>query len=131
MTVQFKQNRVCTEHVSYCFSHCSCLMLQFPIVMWQKTGHAVRAIGRLSSMAMMAGVSAKKGSPTEGTNTNQRHGVGLPLAEEILSQCVVLRILGDSLTIHRLGTQLGHQVLITKMQFCSSIKKYHYSVEQL
>uniref|UniRef100_A0A3B5ADA1 Myosin light chain kinase, smooth muscle n=1 Tax=Stegastes partitus TaxID=144197 RepID=A0A3B5ADA1_9TELE len=34
---------------------------------WQKTGHAVRAIGRLSSMAMMAGVSAKKGSPTEGT----------------------------------------------------------------
>ncbi|CAF90187.1 unnamed protein product, partial [Tetraodon nigroviridis] len=33
---------------------------------WQKTGHAVRAIGRLSSMAMMAGVSAKKGSPTEG-----------------------------------------------------------------
>uniref|UniRef100_A0A3B4CPR2 Myosin light chain kinase, smooth muscle n=1 Tax=Pygocentrus nattereri TaxID=42514 RepID=A0A3B4CPR2_PYGNA len=33
---------------------------------WQKTGHAVRAIGRLSSMAMMAGVHAKKGSPTEG-----------------------------------------------------------------
>uniref|UniRef100_A0A8C7UT88 Myosin light chain kinase, smooth muscle n=1 Tax=Oncorhynchus mykiss TaxID=8022 RepID=A0A8C7UT88_ONCMY len=33
---------------------------------WQKTGHAVRAIGRLSSMAMLAGVSAKKGSPTEG-----------------------------------------------------------------
>ncbi|XP_066542183.1 myosin light chain kinase, smooth muscle isoform X2 [Hoplias malabaricus] len=32
---------------------------------WQKTGHAVRAIGRLSSMAMMAGVHAKKGSPTE------------------------------------------------------------------
>ncbi|KAG7466950.1 hypothetical protein MATL_G00147860 [Megalops atlanticus] len=32
---------------------------------WQKTGHAVRAIGRLSSMAMLAGVSAKKGgSPT-------------------------------------------------------------------
>uniref|UniRef100_A0A673ANV7 Myosin light chain kinase, smooth muscle n=1 Tax=Sphaeramia orbicularis TaxID=375764 RepID=A0A673ANV7_9TELE len=36
---------------------------------WQKTGHAVRAIGRLSSMAMMAGVSAKKGSPTEGLTT--------------------------------------------------------------
>uniref|UniRef100_A0A669EM53 Myosin light chain kinase, smooth muscle n=1 Tax=Oreochromis niloticus TaxID=8128 RepID=A0A669EM53_ORENI len=36
---------------------------------WQKTGHAVRAIGRLSSMAMMAGVSAKKGSPTEGRKT--------------------------------------------------------------
>ncbi|KAG9271439.1 myosin light chain kinase, smooth muscle isoform X2 [Astyanax mexicanus] len=33
---------------------------------WQKTGHAVRAIGRLSSMALMAGVHAKKGSPTEG-----------------------------------------------------------------
>ncbi|KAG7503326.1 hypothetical protein JOB18_036270 [Solea senegalensis] len=35
---------------------------------WQKTGHAVLAIGRLSSMAMMAGVSAKKGSPTEEDN---------------------------------------------------------------
>uniref|UniRef100_A0A8C7FHH2 Myosin light chain kinase, smooth muscle n=1 Tax=Oncorhynchus kisutch TaxID=8019 RepID=A0A8C7FHH2_ONCKI len=35
---------------------------------WQKTGHAVRAIGRLSSMAMLAGVSAKKGSPTEEDN---------------------------------------------------------------
>uniref|UniRef100_A0A8C1PXY6 Myosin light chain kinase, smooth muscle n=1 Tax=Cyprinus carpio TaxID=7962 RepID=A0A8C1PXY6_CYPCA len=33
---------------------------------WQKTGHAVRAIGRLSNMALMAGVHAKKGSPTEG-----------------------------------------------------------------
>ncbi|KAK1788716.1 hypothetical protein P4O66_002432 [Electrophorus voltai] len=32
---------------------------------WQKTGHAVRAIGRLSSMALMAGVHAKKGSATE------------------------------------------------------------------
>ncbi|XP_048868684.1 myosin light chain kinase, smooth muscle isoform X1 [Brienomyrus brachyistius] len=27
---------------------------------WQKTGHAVRAIGRLASMAMLAGISAKK-----------------------------------------------------------------------
>ncbi|XP_030236772.1 myosin light chain kinase, smooth muscle [Gadus morhua] len=35
---------------------------------WQKTGHAVRAISRLSSMAMLAGVSAKKGSPTEEDN---------------------------------------------------------------
>lgn len=33
----------------------------------QKTGHAVRAIGRLSNMALMAGVHAKKGSPTEGS----------------------------------------------------------------
>ncbi|XP_027020238.2 myosin light chain kinase, smooth muscle isoform X1 [Tachysurus fulvidraco] len=32
---------------------------------WQKTGHAVRAIGRLSSMAMMAGVHAKRGFSTE------------------------------------------------------------------
>ncbi|XP_017213228.2 myosin light chain kinase, smooth muscle isoform X3 [Danio rerio] len=32
---------------------------------WQKTGHAVRAIGRLSNMALMAGVHAKKSSPTE------------------------------------------------------------------
>ncbi|XP_078408314.1 myosin light chain kinase, smooth muscle-like isoform X2 [Cetorhinus maximus] len=29
---------------------------------WQKTGHAVRAIGRLSSMAMLAGLSGKKSS---------------------------------------------------------------------
>ncbi|TSM68901.1 Myosin light chain kinase, smooth muscle [Bagarius yarrelli] len=35
---------------------------------WQKTGHAVRAIGRLSSMAMMAGVHAKKGFPAEEGN---------------------------------------------------------------
>ncbi|XP_060785969.1 myosin light chain kinase, smooth muscle isoform X4 [Neoarius graeffei] len=35
---------------------------------WQKTGHAVRAIGRLSSMAMMAGVHAKKGFPAEEEN---------------------------------------------------------------
>ncbi|XP_061547595.1 myosin light chain kinase, smooth muscle-like isoform X2 [Phycodurus eques] len=35
---------------------------------WQKTGHAVRAIGRLSSMAMMAGVHAKRGSPTDEDN---------------------------------------------------------------
>ncbi|TRY93441.1 hypothetical protein DNTS_005742 [Danionella cerebrum] len=32
---------------------------------WQKTGHAVRAIGRLSNMALMAGVHAKKSSPSE------------------------------------------------------------------
>ncbi|XP_026767539.3 myosin light chain kinase, smooth muscle isoform X3 [Pangasianodon hypophthalmus] len=35
---------------------------------WQKTGHAVRAIGRLSSMAMLAGVHAKKGLPAEEEN---------------------------------------------------------------
>ncbi|XP_069791647.1 myosin light chain kinase, smooth muscle-like isoform X2 [Narcine bancroftii] len=29
---------------------------------WQKTGHAVRAIGRLSSMAMLAGLSGRKSS---------------------------------------------------------------------
>uniref|UniRef100_A0A803JYF6 Myosin light chain kinase n=1 Tax=Xenopus tropicalis TaxID=8364 RepID=A0A803JYF6_XENTR len=29
---------------------------------WQKTGHAVRAIGRLSSMAMISGLSARKSS---------------------------------------------------------------------
>ncbi|XP_078084476.1 myosin light chain kinase, smooth muscle isoform X1 [Mustelus asterias] len=29
---------------------------------WQKTGHAVRAIGRLSSMAMLAGLSGRKAS---------------------------------------------------------------------
>ncbi|XP_016098877.1 myosin light chain kinase, smooth muscle-like [Sinocyclocheilus grahami] len=32
---------------------------------WQKTGHAVRAIGRLSNMALLAGVHAKKSSPNE------------------------------------------------------------------
>lgn len=36
------------------------------LTLLQKTGHAVRAIGRLSNMALMAGVHAKKGSPTEG-----------------------------------------------------------------
>ncbi|KAG7214962.1 hypothetical protein INR49_022932 [Caranx melampygus] len=36
---------------------------------WQKTGHAVRAIGRLSSMAMMAGVSAKKDPPPKRTTS--------------------------------------------------------------
>nr|XP_014352130.1 PREDICTED: myosin light chain kinase, smooth muscle [Latimeria chalumnae] len=39
---------------------------------WQKTGHAVRAIGRLSSMAMISGLSAKKvsaGSPTSPSST--------------------------------------------------------------
>ncbi|XP_072541997.1 myosin light chain kinase, smooth muscle isoform X2 [Salminus brasiliensis] len=41
---------------------------------WQKTGHAVRAIGRLSSMALMAGVHAKKGSPTEGENQFPEEG---------------------------------------------------------
>ncbi|XP_046701046.1 myosin light chain kinase, smooth muscle isoform X1 [Silurus meridionalis] len=35
---------------------------------WQKTGHAVRAIGRLSSMAMMAGVHAKKSLSVEEEN---------------------------------------------------------------
>ncbi|XP_077393191.1 myosin light chain kinase, smooth muscle [Festucalex cinctus] len=35
---------------------------------WQKTGHALKAISRLSSMAMMAGVHAKRGSPTEEDN---------------------------------------------------------------
>nr|XP_023695785.1 myosin light chain kinase, smooth muscle-like isoform X2 [Paramormyrops kingsleyae] len=43
---------------------------------WQKTGHAVRAIGRLSSMAMLSGISAKKGgsptgNPTEDDLANQ------------------------------------------------------------
>lgn len=54
--------------------HSSCFRTQSHhtifLVPWQKTGHAVRAIGRLSSMAMMAGVSAKKGSPTEGMDSN-------------------------------------------------------------
>ncbi|XP_028846560.1 myosin light chain kinase, smooth muscle isoform X1 [Denticeps clupeoides] len=43
---------------------------------WQKTGHAVRAIGRLSTMAMLAGVHAK--SPTEVENQPQ----DAPEAEE-------------------------------------------------
>ncbi|KAI4880663.1 hypothetical protein NFI96_013451 [Prochilodus magdalenae] len=33
---------------------------------WQKTGNAVRAISRFSSMGMLAGVGPKKSSPTEG-----------------------------------------------------------------
>ncbi|XP_067405728.1 myosin light chain kinase, smooth muscle isoform X3 [Emydura macquarii macquarii] len=41
---------------------------------WQKTGHAVRAIGRLSSMAMISGLSGRKASassPTSPTNTEK------------------------------------------------------------
>ncbi|XP_062908318.1 myosin light chain kinase, smooth muscle-like isoform X1 [Mobula hypostoma] len=43
---------------------------------WQKTGHAVRAIGRLSSMAMLAGLSGKKSSlgnvPTSPTASEEK-----------------------------------------------------------
>ncbi|MEE6515500.1 hypothetical protein FKM82_024327, partial [Ascaphus truei] len=35
---------------------------------WQKTGHAVRAIGRLSSMAMISGLSARKSSTSSPTS---------------------------------------------------------------
>ncbi|XP_040858575.1 myosin light chain kinase, smooth muscle isoform X1 [Ochotona curzoniae] len=41
---------------------------------WQKTGNAVRAIGRLSSMAMISGLSGRKsstGSPTSPLNTEK------------------------------------------------------------
>lgn len=77
-------------------------MLQLSIVLWQKTGHAVRAIGRLSSMAMMAGVSAKKGSPTEGRNTERRHGGFLVKGMGgVLGQSIL--VLGDSLTIRWFG----------------------------
>nr|XP_013816024.1 PREDICTED: myosin light chain kinase, smooth muscle isoform X1 [Apteryx mantelli mantelli] len=41
---------------------------------WQKTGHAVRAIGRLSSMAMISGMSGRKASgssPTSPINTDK------------------------------------------------------------
>ncbi|XP_041118018.1 myosin light chain kinase, smooth muscle-like isoform X1 [Polyodon spathula] len=39
---------------------------------WQKTGHAVRAIGRLSSMAMISGLSGKKGgSPMNSPSSNK------------------------------------------------------------
>uniref|UniRef100_A0AAY4DSA1 Myosin light chain kinase, smooth muscle n=1 Tax=Denticeps clupeoides TaxID=299321 RepID=A0AAY4DSA1_9TELE len=44
---------------------------------WQKTGHAVRAIGRLSTMAMLAGVHAK--SPTEAVENQPQDA---PEAEE-------------------------------------------------
>uniref|UniRef100_A0A669DA20 Myosin light chain kinase, smooth muscle n=1 Tax=Oreochromis niloticus TaxID=8128 RepID=A0A669DA20_ORENI len=51
---------------------------------WQKTGHAVRAIGRLSSMAMMAGVSAKKGSPTEGRKTRTESSISsVPVSDRL------------------------------------------------
>ncbi|XP_030642366.1 myosin light chain kinase, smooth muscle [Chanos chanos] len=49
---------------------------------WQKTGHAVRAIGRLSSMAMLAGVHAKKGSPAQGTITTDIQSVTGLICEE-------------------------------------------------
>ncbi|NWU16393.1 MYLK protein, partial [Cephalopterus ornatus] len=35
---------------------------------WQKTGHAVRAIGRLSSMAMISGMSGRKASGSSPTS---------------------------------------------------------------
>lgn len=53
----------------------------------QKTGHAVRAIGRLSNMALMAGVHAKKGSPTEGTTLPYDQPLNKRLAVTQLVNC--------------------------------------------
>uniref|UniRef100_A0A8V5GL05 Uncharacterized protein n=1 Tax=Melopsittacus undulatus TaxID=13146 RepID=A0A8V5GL05_MELUD len=62
---------------------------------WQKTGHAVRAIGRLSSMAMISGMSGRKASgssPTSPINADKVENEGkefcctlfLPLRESVL-----------------------------------------------
>lgn len=54
---------------------------------WQKTGHAIKAIGRLSSMAMMAGVHAKRGSPTEGTLGFQNQNVAEAFGDGEVARC--------------------------------------------
>lgn len=57
--------KMCTHEVKLTRNLCD---------MFQKTGHAVRAIGRLSSMAMISGLSGRKASassPTSPTNTEK------------------------------------------------------------
>ncbi|ERE76487.1 myosin light chain kinase, smooth muscle [Cricetulus griseus] len=53
---------------------------------WQKTGNAVRAIGRLSSMAMISGLSGRKsstGSPTSPINAEKLESEGYPDPEVV------------------------------------------------
>lgn len=53
--------------------------VQPPCLFFQKTGNAVRAIGRLSSMAMISGLSGRKsstGSPTSPINAEKLESEG-------------------------------------------------------
>ncbi|XP_028662306.1 myosin light chain kinase, smooth muscle [Erpetoichthys calabaricus] len=51
---------------------------------WQKTGHAVRAIGRLSSMAMISGLSAKKGNSPTSPTVSEKHEMADAAAKHLL-----------------------------------------------
>lgn len=54
---------------------------------FQKTGNAVRAIGRLSSMAMISGLSGRKsstGSPTSPLNAEKLESEGKGLQRDFL-----------------------------------------------
>uniref|UniRef100_A0A8C1ITY9 Myosin light chain kinase, smooth muscle n=1 Tax=Cyprinus carpio TaxID=7962 RepID=A0A8C1ITY9_CYPCA len=62
---------------------------------WQKTGHAVRAIGRLSNMALMAGVHAKKGSPTEDKIFNLDKQFAAELEEKTLKKPTFSDVIKD------------------------------------
>lgn len=56
-----------------------------PVSIFQKTGNAVRAIGRLSSMAMISGLSGRKsstGSPTSPLNAEKLESEGKELQED-------------------------------------------------
>lgn len=58
-----------------------------PVSVFQKTGNAVRAIGRLSSMAMISGLSGRKsstGSPTSPLNAEKLESEGKALQEDFL-----------------------------------------------
>ncbi|XP_009994333.1 PREDICTED: myosin light chain kinase, smooth muscle isoform X3 [Chaetura pelagica] len=56
---------------------------------WQKTGHAVRAIGRLSSMAMISGMSGRKASgssPTSPINADKVENEGKEFSYAFLEE---------------------------------------------
>lgn len=58
-----------------------------PVSAFQKTGNAVRAIGRLSSMAMISGLSGRKsstGSPTSPLNAEKLESEGKELQKGFL-----------------------------------------------
>nr|XP_015214260.1 PREDICTED: myosin light chain kinase, smooth muscle isoform X1 [Lepisosteus oculatus]XP_015214261.1 PREDICTED: myosin light chain kinase, smooth muscle isoform X1 [Lepisosteus oculatus] len=55
---------------------------------WQKTGHAVRAISRLSSMAMISGLSGKKGGSPTSPPISDRLETEEDVAQEFLESVV-------------------------------------------
>lgn len=63
-----------------------------PVSIFQKTGNAVRAIGRLSSMAMISGLSGRKsstGSPTSPLNAEKLESEGKELPGRFFSSQLV------------------------------------------